>query len=202
MEIGIAAHEEQTAMHHGTCAATLELNLATRRQFHELLAVDLAIELDELAGASGYAPRDQRRCGAKAAGFSTAAISEQLTALRALEDGMLGMQHRIGVLRAERTQAGAERGGPHGCAHADDDDGTSSVAGSDISATDSEISAATTVPCAGDADARGGRPTSAAAPAKPRGPETATPARKCGGHGARADDRVQQLRARLGLPPL
>ena len=132
-------------MHHGTCAATLELNLATRRQFHELLAVDLAIELDELAGASGYAPRDQRRCGAKAAGFSTAAISEQLTALRALEDGMLGMQHRIGVLRAERTQAGAERGGPHGCAHADDDDGTSSLAGSDISATDSEISAATTV---------------------------------------------------------
>ena len=182
----------QRAMHDDL--ATLEQDLATRRQFHALLAVDLCIDVDELAGATSYQPRDQRRRGAR---FSTSAVSEQLAALRALENGMQGLQRRIGVLRrddsgrgsAENTVFSAEprplsppasRGRVLMCSQEDDEDGESSDA-------DSEISAASTVPC-----------TAAAAAAKPAWyrDQRSLFRKEC------AVDRVQQMRERLGLTPV
>ena len=159
----------QRAMHDDL--ATLEQDLATRRQFHALLAVDLCIDVDELAGATSYQPRDQRRRGAR---FSTSAVSEQLAALRALENGMQGLQRRIGVLRRD------DSGRVLMCSQEDDEDGESSDA-------DSEISAASTVPC-----------TAAAAAAKPAWyrDQRSLFRKEC------AVDRVQQMRERLGLTPV
>ena len=173
--------------------ATLEQDLATRRQFHALLAVDLCTEVDELAGATSYQPRDQRRRGAR---FSTSAISQQLAALRALENGMQGLQRRIGVLRREDNGRGSaeyterapawrakwDAGRVLMRSHEDDEDGESSDA-------DSEISATSTVPC-----------TAAAAAAKPAWCRDQRSLFST--DGARAVDRVQQLRERLGLSPV
>jgi hypothetical protein len=154
--------------------ATLEQDLATRRQFHALLAIDLCIEVDELAGATSYQPRGQRR-GAR---FSTSAISEQLAALRALENGMQGLHRRIGLLRRDDNGRGSgenteqaswctngDAGRVLMCSQEDDDDGESSDA-------DSEISDASTV-------------TASAAAAKPAW--------------CKDQRRAQQLRERLGL---
>ena len=163
----------QRAMHDDL--ATLEQDLATRRQFHALLAVDLCIDVDELAGATSYQPRDQRRRGAR---FSTSAISEQLAALRALENGMQGLHRRIGLLRRDDNGRGSgenteqaswctngDAGRVLMCSQEDDDDGESSDA-------DSEISDASTV-------------TASAAAAKPAW--------------CKDQRRAQQLRERLGL---
>ena len=180
--------ERQSAVHDDV--ATLEQDLATRRQFHALLAVDLCIDVDELAGATSYQPRDQRRRGAR---FSTSAVSEQLAALRALENGMQGLQRRIGVLRRDDNGRGSAENNEQEpwltkrdvgrvlmCSQEDDEDGESSDA-------DSEISAASTVPC-----------TAAAAAAKPAWyrDQRSLFRKEC------AVDRVQQMRERLGLTPV